>query len=189
MNMRIIAAALSALSVTPAQAGLITADWSWTGDAGWRAAGVVTWDPTIAFPAAAGISGGFTSNGIDYLSGAIWNHTGLLIGAWDQVVAGVVVANHTQITLDSAQQQFAAGSTLWIGPPDSTATRFASVFGAGAVIIVNSRYRDAGPDLVPLSVRAPDPDPPPTIAAPAPLGLLALGLLALAGVRRRAARG
>lgn len=168
--------------------GLVTAEWSWNGDGGWSAAGLVTWEDTVAFPEARGAVWGTSNSGIDYLSVAMWDSTGALRGAWDNVLNGVVLAPYLRATLDSAAADFAAGSLLRVGDlwlP--RVTELTVVFGTGSVVTVSNTIVDRGPGSVAFAVLAPEPEPEPKpepMPAPLTLALVGLGLLALTGVRR-----
>jgi MYXO-CTERM domain-containing protein len=187
-----LAVALAIALSTPlaAPAGLITADWSWTGDAGWSAGGVVTWDDTIAFPAAsgAGTSGGLRNTGIDYLDVALYRPSGASAGAWVNIRDGNVLGRHVLATIDSAALDFALGSTLNVGDVAwAQVARLSIILGTGGAIVINSSIMDRGPGAVSFVLRQPPPDPTPDptpIAVPAPLALIGLGL-ALLGWRRR----
>jgi hypothetical protein len=173
----------------PASAALVTADWVWTGNAGWQARGVVTWEDTIAFPTATGsrTSAGLSNTGIDYLTVALYTPAGTVAGAWDQVLNGVVLGYYVEATIDAAALDFAAGSMLNVGDHAwAQVSQMTVVFGTGAALLVDNRVWDRGEGAVSFVPRQPPTNPIPT---PAPLALIGLGLLLSPIARRRLAAG
>jgi len=143
------------------------------------------------YPAASGVSWGAFNTGIEYLDLAIYDNTGLLKGAWVEIMAGVVQYNTLRITLDTRApvDQLAAGSKLDLGTTaDLTRPHlFAGNIGAGKTLIIgwNQVIADTGPGALTFT-RVADPAP---IPAPPTILLMLLGLgLAAAAPRGRYAR-
>jgi hypothetical protein len=182
-----------------ASASLMTADWTWTGDAGWQARGVVTWDSTVAFPTATGpeTSAGLSNTGIDYLTVGLYRPNGEMLGAWDQIIEGVVLGYRVEATIDSALLDFATGSLLRVGDREWVQeSRMTIIFGTGpgtgAALVYDRRVWDRGIASVAFDVRQPlppEPAPEPApVPAPAAVALVGLGLLLLPRARHRDAR-
>jgi len=179
-----------ALQCATASASLINASYSWSGAKGWTASGAIRYDDSIMYPAAAGVSWGEFSNGIEYLDLSIFDSTGLLKGAWVEIMAGVVQYNTLRITLDTRAgvDVLAAGSKLDLGTTSDT-TRphlFGGNVGAGKNLVIgwNWSIADTGPGALTFTAVA-DPTPTP---APATAALMLLGLYLAAASRGRYAR-
>ncbi len=87
----------------PANAGLITKGFHWTGVSGYVASGTFTYDDTLATVTANGFG---ATNGLEELEVSFFDPASTLLASFDNVTAGVSSYEFLTISFDTASMEF-----------------------------------------------------------------------------------
>lgn len=177
----------AALAAPPALAALSQAQFSWVGNKGYTVEGLLSYDDTLSVVSAQGMFYGDFNNGLEDFTIWIYEPLGTLLYEFEQVVGGTVVYDTLEIAFNTSDLSWVTPvylETGWwsAGWTSDVGFGMSEVRGSlGAGLGQNGKIIDSGPGFFLEPAQTPPPIP-----APAPLALVAAGLLAMGAMQWRA---